>query len=149
MKRERALLYLLLSFIFNFLWENAQSPLYIWTLHGWDKEWRLLTATATGDMIFMGLIYLALACVHRDWLWVNRTDAYRHPATWVIAVILGALIATSFELWAVYVNHRWQYAPSMPMIPIVEVGLSPVLQMIVIPLLVIKSISMLMRKKTG
>ncbi|HVW66645.1 MAG TPA: hypothetical protein VHA78_02845 [Candidatus Peribacteraceae bacterium] len=130
-------LYLILSFILNFTWENAQSTLYVWHIAGWHKELRLIEATATGDMLFMIIIYLALACVHRDWGWVNRREAYQHPATWIIAVMLGALIAISFELWAVYVNHRWLYSDAMPIIPIVNVGLSPVAQMITIPPLVI------------
>jgi L-cystine uptake protein TcyP (sodium:dicarboxylate symporter family) len=63
--------------------------------------------------------------------------AYAHPATWILALLIGALLAVSFELWAVFADHRWQYAASMPLIPILQIGFTPVLQMIFIPLLVL------------
>lgn len=129
--------YFVIGFALHLIWENAQSPLYdcfdpndLWMC------FRLcLRAAAGGDMVFMGVLYAALACVHRDWFWINQLDAYRHPATWILPPLIGVLLAVSMELWAVHVDHRWAYTASMPILPIVRVGLTPVLQMIAIPLL--------------
>lgn len=55
--------------------------------------------------------------------------AYSHPATWVIPALVGCLLAVSFELWAVYAVQRWQYG-IMPLIPVIRVGVTPVLQMV-------------------
>ena len=124
------------SFFLHLLWENLQSPLYTCF---WENSFVrcfliCLRATVTGDMLFMLTIYAALAMVHRDWLWVSNAATFRHPATWLIAVLIGVLLAVSFELWAVHVAERWQYTSVMPLIPIVQVGLTPVLQMILVPL---------------
>lgn len=124
-----------LSFVLHLLWENLQMPLYAGFEHAPLREhfWVCFKATATGDMFFMLTIYLVLAAVHRDWFWVTDRGAYTHPGTWIVTLVAGMLLAVSFELWAVYVDHRWSYAAFMPLLPIVQVGLTPVLQMILIP----------------
>jgi hypothetical protein len=129
--------YFAVSFVFHAIWEKSQMGLYAMEMSEWDCWVVCLRATATGDMAFMATIYLALAAVHRDWGWIMRSTAYRHPATWVITVIVGSLLAVSCELWAVHVVHRWAYAPSMPLLPFLQVGLTPVLQMILIPIAVL------------
>lgn len=133
--RKELLAYFGSSFLLHFLWENLQAPLYtcFWEYPFVQCLLICLKATATGDMLFMLTIYLALAVVHRDWFWVSKEAAYKHPATWLLAVFIGVLLAVSFELWAVHVVLRWQYA-SMPLLPIVQVGITPILQMIIVPL---------------
>lgn len=92
-----------------------------------------LFAAATGDMLFMFLLYWAVAVIHQDLRWLSERAAYRHPATWVIPALIGSLLAISFELWAVHAVGRWQY-DTMPLVPILQVGVSPLLQMILVPL---------------
>lgn len=92
-----------------------------------------LFATATGDMLFMLTLYLTLAVVHRNLCWVADRQTYAHPATWTVPPLVGILLAGNFELWAIYVSHRWSYG-AMPVIPVLGVGLTPLLQMIVVPL---------------
>ena len=99
----------------------------------WANFKMCLFATATGDMLFMLLLYLAVAVVHRDLSWLSEKSTYRHPATWVIPALIGSLLAISFELWAVHAVGRWQYG-TMPLVPILQVGVTPLLQMILIPL---------------
>lgn len=129
-----AVLYFLLSFVLHFVWEHLQMSLYdLPELSFWEGIRICLFATATGDMVFLLTIYAAVAVVHRDWGWITSTHAFRHPATWVLPVLIGGLLAVSFELWAVYTVHRWKYG-SMPLLPIVRVGLTPVLQMPLLPI---------------
>lgn len=130
------LVYFAASFILHLAWENAQMPLF--TVSGispWDSFKMCLFATATGDMLFMLTLLVTVAVVHRNLWWLSDRTAYSHPATWIVPVVIGTLLAVSFELWAVYVDDRWVYG-SMPIIPVVKVGLTPVLQMILIPLAV-------------
>lgn len=129
-------LYAAASFVLHLLWENLHGPLYLVGPSPPDV-WRLLFATATGDMIFMLVIYLALVSMHHDWVWVSKRESYTHVGTWMITIVFGALLGVSFELWAVHIDHRWTYAEAMPIIPILGIGLSPVLQMIVVPILVL------------
>lgn len=131
------LAYLGSSFLLHLLWENLQAPLYSCYQLFWQCFWICLRATVTGDISFMLTIYAVLALVHRDWRWMEDTQAYRHPATWVLAGLVGVLLAISFELWAVHVVHRWAYTASMPMLPLLQIGVTPVLQMVIVPLLVL------------
>lgn len=125
------------GFLLHLLWENAQAPLF----QGYESFSQhfpiCLKATATGDMLFMLVIYLILTLVHRDWWCLSNPKTYRHPATWLLPMIIGLLLAISFELWAVHVDHRWQYTGGMPLVPFMKIGITPVLQMAVLPLLVL------------
>ena len=109
------------------LFETAQDSF-------WEDFKMCLFATATGDMLFMLTLYLTIAVIHRDMLWPADRTLYSHLATWVVPVVIGVLLATSFELWAVHAVGRWEYG-SMPLIPILQVGVTPIFQMIVVPLL--------------
>lgn len=120
------------SFLLNLLWENAQAPLF----QGYESFSQhfpiCLKGAITGDMFFMLVIYLILTLVHRDWWCLSNPKTYRHPATWFLPMIVGLLLATSFELWAIHVDHRWTYA-GMPIIPLLKIGLTPLLQMAILP----------------
>lgn len=125
------------NFFLHLLWENAQMPLFEGYGSFTEHFWICLVATATGDMIFMAVIYLSLALAHNNVLWVSDPKSYRYPATWVLPMIVGTLLAVSYELWAVMHKAHWYEYGSMPIIPIVEIGLTPVLQMVVVPLAVL------------
>lgn len=121
------------SFLLHLVWENAQAPLF----QGYESFSQhfpiCLKATATGDMLFALVIYLVLALIHRDWWCLNNPKTYRLLATWLLPIIVGLLLAASFELWAVHVAHRWQYTATMPMIPFLQIALLPLLQLLVVP----------------
>ena len=130
--RKALLAYFGSSFFLQLLWENLQAPLYVGYTSFYQHFWICLKATVTGDMIFMVLIYLALALIHKDICWVRNRAAYLSPATWTLTVVVGVLLAVSFEWWAVFVAHRWVYG-IMPLVPMLHVGLTPVSQMIAVP----------------
>ncbi len=51
-----------------------------------------------------------------------------------VAAISVGLTYTAFSEWLnVYVRHSWTYAELMPIIPGTGIGLSPILQWIVVP----------------
>lgn len=125
------------SFLMHFAWEHLQMPLFdLPPMSSLEAIWLCLFATATGDMLFMLLIYASIAAAHRNWYWMSNPHAYRAPATWVLPLIVGALLAISYELWAVYAEGKWKYG-TMPLVPVLRVGIAPLLQMIVIPLVAI------------
>jgi hypothetical protein len=84
-------------------------------------------------MFFMMILYLTVAVIHKNLCWITDQAAYSHPATWLVPVLIGVLLAVSFELWAIHAVHRWEYKPSMPLVPFLRVGVTPILQMILIP----------------
>ena len=128
-----AVAYFASSFVLHLIWENAQMPLFeSGDNTAWENFAMCLWATATGDMFFMLILYVTVAIVHRTTWWACDRTSYLHPATWVVPVMIGVLLAVSFELWAVHATDRWVYG-SMPIIPVVKVGLTPILQMVLIP----------------
>jgi hypothetical protein len=121
-------------FLMHWVWENAQMPLFeSGDASLWDTFAMCLLATATGDMLFMLTLYLTVAVIHKNFWWLSDRTVYSHPATWIVPSIIGVLLAVSFELWAVHAVERWEYS-SMPLVPVIHVGVPPVLQMMVIPL---------------
>ena len=123
------------SFALHLIWEILHMPLYVVRPAPlWERVQMCLFATATGDMAFMLILYLSVVAVHQDLWWSGKKKRYRHIGTWIVPVLVGSLLAVSFELWAIYAVHRWEYA-SMPLLPVVRVGVTPFLQMVVVPLL--------------
>lgn len=136
-----------LSFLFHLLWENIQAPLFIGFESFSQHFFICLFATATGDMIFTAIIYLAIAAVNKDLWWILKKESYERICTWVIAIVVGIFLAVTFEFWAVKLVERWEYG-SMPTIPFVGIGITPIVQMIVVPIIVLwMSRSAIIKKK--
>lgn len=114
------------AFFLNLAWENAQAPLF----KGYDGFWRHLPFCVTasvGDMAIVAGLCALVALAFHDAEWPKRMSL-QHVAT---LMVFGALIAATFE-WVSLARGRWQYA-GMPMIPVLELGLLPILQMTLIP----------------
>lgn len=140
-------LYFVSAFVLHLFWENLQTPLFADFVSFRQHFPACLRATATGDMVFMAVIYFALAAVHRSLNWIIDRRAFAHPATWLLPVLIGTLLAIVTELRAVYVFHQWTYATTMPLLPFYRVGLTPVLQMIIVPLLTLLLCKKIIRER--
>ncbi len=138
--------YFAMAFLLHLGWENAQAPLYADFVSFGDHFWACFWGTITGDMIFMATIYLTIAIALKDAAWTKHPASFRHPATWLLPLIVGTLLAVSYELWAIYAVDRWEYG-GMPLIPVVKVGLTPVLQMIIVPIMTIAACSVVIRTR--
>lgn len=79
----------------------------------------------------MLIIYAVLAALNRNFFWVSDRTVYSHAMTWIVPLLIGAFLAVSFEWWALSM-HRWVYG-AMP--TLLGIGVLPVLQMIVVPLM--------------
>ena len=121
---------LMLAFVLNFSWELSHCPLYEGC--GYDPPHVAFLALASlADAIMAALLYLGLALVYQDGLWVRQMTWVR--AFWL--VILGGAGAALTEVVHLAVGS-WVYTDRMPLIPGLGVGLSPVLQFAVLPLLI-------------
>ena len=54
----------------------------------------------------------------------------------------GLVIGIVVEWAAIHVMGQWTYAPRMPVIPIFNIGLTPVAQMLALPPLIIRAVAM-------
>ena len=115
----------------NLVWELAQLPLY--------AIWQTATARALvvallhcmGGDILIALTSLMLALVLAgNVAWPGCH--FRRVAT---LMVLFGFSYTIFSEWLnVTVRHTWAYADRMPIIPVLGVGVSPLVQWLVIPL---------------
>ncbi len=109
---------ILLSSVFHLTWELAQSPLYTCSVDMEACFWLCLRATF-GDVGIMLVLYTIHQKVHS----ISKM------------ALIGAALAMVIEKISIEME-RWAYFDTMPLIPGIEVGLTPVLQMALIPPLV-------------
>lgn len=116
----------------NLIWEFAHLPLYtIWN-EGSPGEIVFAAIHCTGGdiLIAMSALMLALMITGRNW---PHAHLARRRVT-ILTVVFG-LGYTLFSEWLnIVVRAAWAYSDLMPIIPVLDAGLSPVLQWIVIPL---------------
>lgn len=113
---------------FNYVWEVAQAPLYVGMADFRQMLWHCF-APSLGDGALVLLIFVT------GWAALRRRDWFVRPGVrgYALMLIAGLAIAISIELVAVYVLGRWEYTSRMPVLPGLGVGLSPVVQMLVLP----------------
>jgi len=116
----------------NLIWEFAQMPLYtIWNEGSWG-EITFAAFHCTGGDILIAMSALMLALVVSGRGWPYAPEARKRVA--ILAVVFG-LGYTIFSEWLnIVIRAAWAYSDLMPVIPVLNAGLSPVLQWIVIPL---------------
>lgn len=124
--------YLAFTFLANVTWEFAHLPLYtIWDT-GSPSELVFAAAHCTlGDLIIATMTLVLCVLLVGDTRWPQA--GYVRVAT----MTTGAGVAyTIFSEWLnLVVRASWAYAPEMPVIPLIGIGLSPLLQWVMIPLL--------------
>lgn len=110
----------------NALWECMHLPLYA-DYQQMGEGLPLVLIATSGDVLYVLLIAFVIKMTIRgpEWLHLVRTRHY------LLAAFLGFLVALFVEYKALYL-HRWAYSSLMPVIPFFGVGLSPVLQMMVL-----------------
>jgi hypothetical protein len=121
----------LLAVTLNYPWEILQSPLYTSVSHI-GSVWVHCFISSLGDglmiLLLFGIGWIALGSRQ----WFIRPGLMGH----VVLLTSGTLLAALVEWTAVQLIHRWAYVEAMPRIPLLDIGLVPVLQMILIPPLV-------------
>ena len=134
----RAGLWSALAFVLNLAWEIAHVRLYaIWAAaDGMTIAWSLLHCTLGDVLIALAMFALAGIALRRaDW------PASR-PWAGSIIVVIGAMVFTAWSEWYnVYRAGSWGYTASMPMI--FGIGLSPLLQWLILPPVMVGAYRML------
>lgn len=114
----------------NYVWELAQAPLFSGlTL---DNVWWHCFVASLGDGLILLLILVIGWCVHRRLGWFINPGR----SAYVTMIGSGIVIAVVIEWFAVHIAHRWSYAGAMPLVPVLDIGLTPVAQMLVLPPLI-------------
>jgi membrane-associated phospholipid phosphatase len=129
---KRAGVWLVLAFGLNLIWEIAQVRLYtLWSnANIVTVAWALLHCTA-GDVVIASASFTLAGMVLRrpDW-------PAPHPWLGSVIIIIGATAYTAWSEWYnVYRVGSWAYTASMP--TIFGIGLSPLLQWLILPPLLV------------
>lgn len=131
MSRTAAIFFI--AVLLNYVWEVAQAPLYAGQGSLAESAVHCIIPSL-GDGIIVLAIFGIQVLVLRRWDWSDRPGLRGYA----LLLVSGFTIATGIEWGAMHVLDRWQYAASMPRIPGLGVGVSPVLQMLVLPPVVFK-----------
>lgn len=120
--------WLVCSLALNLAWEVGQLPLY--TLYRDSSRADIAYAIAhctAGDLLISSAIYACVAALCRSWRW---PAIFQVPGT--AAFIAAGVAYTVFSEWLnVYVRGSWAYTEWMPQL--FGIGLSPLLQWVVVP----------------
>jgi hypothetical protein len=116
--------------IANLVWELAQLPLF--TL--WTEASRGFIAYAVfhctvGDVLIAASALLLAMCL---------AAPLGFPERGLVRVaVVATLVAVAYTALSEWLNTQvrasWTYAPSMPVVPILNVGLAPLVQWLVLP----------------
>ncbi len=105
----------ILSFFLNIVWEYAHAPLYV-SYKGGPITHFILFHASLGDALLLTLLALPFCF-----------NSFFRTRLWLI-VPLGLFVAVLVEYYGLQTG-RLVYAESMPIVPLLKVGLTPFVQL--------------------
>ena len=124
------------ALLLSFAWEILQAPLYAGMADMPHAQATVACLQATvGDAVIMLLAYGVVAVAARSRLWIVAANGWQ----------LACFVATGVSITAIiewlatrgYWIANWSYLPTMPLVPGTRIGLAPLLQWVVLPLLTV------------
>lgn len=129
-KKSLLLLYIsVIGFLLNLMWENVQAPLFAGYEGFWQHFSTCLWATVV-DVLIIISFWALFASYYKDPFWIKNIS-------WkeiLVLLFLGGAVAIGFEQVAI-AAEMWSYTNDMPVVPFLATGLSPLLQMMLLPIL--------------
>lgn len=124
------------AWLLNYPWEFLQAPLFAGMASApyWEAV-KTCSRAALGDAVLMTVAYWTVAAFARNRRWIAAPSAGQI----VLLLAVTVSIATGIEwlalrgLWF----QRWAYAAQMPLVPGLGIGLVPLLQWLLLPLLIV------------
>lgn len=112
----------------NYPWELAQARLYVGTDGADIAPWLCIVASLVDGALVL-LIYAVGVVVfsQRGWFVAPGFSGY------ALMAAAGILISISIEWITVYGTRIWAYSPNMPLVPGLGIGVTPLIQMLVLP----------------
>ncbi len=120
----------LTALVLNTAWELLHGPLYEGYQYTWDHISMCLIAAVT-DMLTTLIMLFGLGLFYRNIFWPLKLNLSKI----LLIIVTGGTGTILLERWHIATGH-WEYAQSMPIVPWLEVGLTPLLQFTVLPIFV-------------
>ena len=111
-----------------FAWEMLQAPFFTGMPPPWVAATAICALATLGDGVLVALVATAGAVLYRNGRWFVPPS----PSPYAVVVAIGLVLQIAVEWVMVHGLDRWGYAPSQPVLPVVRVGILPVLQPIVL-----------------
>ena len=123
----------LFAFLLNYPWEFLQAPLFrgMPTALHWEAT-LLCTGAALGDALLAVVAFWAVAGIAKRRTWILRPSIRQL----VSFTGIGLAVTIVVERLATSVLGQWAYSDAMPVVPLLGVGLAPLLQWALLPPLV-------------
>ena len=119
-----------ISFILNEVWELLQMPLYSSAYYNLGHV-VFCTLGALADMIMVLLLYVCFGFIYKNPFWIWQSNWFKI----FVVMLTGAVGAVLSEKRHLKIGS-WAYDQSMPIVPFVNVGLSPFLQFFLLPVVI-------------
>lgn len=127
---------MLFALLLNYPWEFIQVPLFAGMAEAahWEAV-KVCSRAALGDAVIVLVAYWGVAALGRGRPWIE-SPGWRDVA---LLSLIGVGITVVIEGLALHGGWlaSWRYSAAMPIIPGLGIGLSPVLQWVVLPPLVV------------
>ncbi len=123
----------LFGFLFSFVWEMWQMPLYQQGASSISAATTTCTIATAGDALLIVIAYSAVSLIARSRRWLLA------PRAWMIGVYLlvGLTVTVPFEQLATDAAWGWTYSDRMPFVPGTHIAIVPLIMWVLIPLLAI------------
>jgi len=122
--------YIVYTAVGHLIWEMAHIPLYtIWVEGSWSEIAFAVVHCTGGDLLIaMSTLLLSLFI-----LGGQAWPATRAGAVLLLAVVLGVSYTVFSEWLNIVIRAAWAYRDIMPVVPVLDAGLTPLLQWMVVP----------------
>ena len=124
------------ALLLNFAWEILQAPLYAGMA---DMPHAQVTKAClqaiVGDAVIMLFAYGVVAVAARSRRWIVAAEGWQLA----LFIVIGVSITAAIEWLATRGQWigNWNYLLTMPLVPGIRIGLAPLLQWVVLPLLTV------------
>jgi hypothetical protein len=128
----------------NYPWERLQSQLYVYP-GGASIPWWLCLAASLADGLFVVVIFGV------GWMALGRRTWFEQPGIegYLVMLISAVAISVGVEWTTVHVLRWWTYGERMPLVPIINIGLVPMTQMLVLLPLIFRGAAVVSRYVDG
>lgn len=129
MKKNLKIIFIIaiVSTIFQAVWEYSQCSIFF-TMDDLPNYTRLMISATFGDVIMTLALYSLLSIVNGELEWFVKKWETKE---WVIMILYALFLSFYFEISNLH-NGRWVYSKNMPLFPNTNIGLIPVIQLLVL-----------------
>ena len=128
---------LIFAFLLNYPWELLQAPFFegMAVATHWDAV-KVCTRATLGDAVIMLIAYWSVAVTASDRWWF-RAPSRLQMLGFIAAGVMITVAIEHLATQSVDPAWGWRYADPMPTLPVIGVGLTPLLQWLLLPPLAI------------